>query len=58
MQAFINQVQPGATLPGGDISITVLNIAGCNGISNGNPPVVGGQGTSPVAVRLIAPPTS
>jgi len=57
MQAFINQVQPG-TGPGtgGDINITVLNIAGCAGASNGNTPVVGGTGTSPVPVRLIASP--
>lgn len=59
MQAFINGVEPGVSLDpnAGDIDITVLNISGCNATSNGNPPVVGGQGTSPVPVRLIAPPT-
>ena len=58
MQAFINGVEPGVSNDPnfGDINITLLNIAGCNGTSNGNPPVVGGQGTSPVAVRLIAAP--
>ena len=60
MQAFINLVQQGTVNPqfAGDINITVLNIAGCAGSSNGNPPVVGGSGTSPVPVRLIAPPTT
>ncbi len=59
MQAFINLVQQGTVNPqfAGDINITVLNIAGCAGTSNGNPPVVGGSGTSPVPVRLIAPPS-
>jgi hypothetical protein len=58
MQAFINLVQQGTVNPqfAGDINITVLNIAGCAGTSNGYPPVVGGSGTSPVPVRLIAPP--
>jgi Flp pilus assembly protein TadG len=57
MQAFINSVQAGGSLgvQPGDINITVLNISGCNGTSNGNPPVVGGTGTSPVPVRLINP---
>jgi len=60
MQAFINQVElvPLSHHHNGDINVTVLNIVGCNGTSNGNTPVVGGRGTSPVAVRLIAPPTS
>jgi hypothetical protein len=62
MQAFINLVQQNSVLPqfAGDINITVLNIAGCAGssASTGNPPVVGGSGTSPVPVRLITPPTS
>lgn len=59
MQAFINGVQQSSTLPQlvGDVNITVLNIAGCAGGSNGITPVVGGLGTSPVPVRLIAPPT-
>ena len=57
MQAFINDVEQ-HFLPkyAGDFNITVLNIAGCDGSSLGYPPVVGGQGTSPVAVRLVAAP--
>jgi len=55
MQVFINWVDPVFFRFGGNINVTVLNIAGCYGSSNGNPPVVGGRGTSPVAVRLIAP---
>jgi hypothetical protein len=58
MQAFINQVQSGGT-PGttaGDIQITVLNIAGCSATPNTANPVVGVSGTSPIPVRLIAPP--
>jgi Flp pilus assembly protein TadG len=58
LQAFINQVQSGATpwTKAGDINITVLNIAGCSATNNGANPVVGGAGTSPVPVRLITPP--
>jgi Putative Flp pilus-assembly TadE/G-like len=57
MQAFINQVNPGPSPPDpGSINITVLNIAGCSRTPNAAPPVVGGSGTSPVPVRLIAPP--
>jgi Putative Flp pilus-assembly TadE/G-like len=57
MQAFINQVQSGAFIPTtpGDINITVLNIAGCSTTPNGSNPVIG-SGTSPIPVRLIAPP--
>lgn len=57
MQAFINQVQDGS-IPNttvGDINITVLNMAGCSSTPNTAPPVVG-SGTSPIPVRLIAPP--
>ncbi len=56
MQAFINEVH-GGTHPG-DISVTVLNIAGCSNSSTniGVTPVVGASGTSPVPVRLITPP--
>jgi putative Flp pilus-assembly TadE/G-like protein len=61
LQAFINQVEPvptggGVPPPAGSINITVLNIAGCSGTSNGANPVVGGAGTSPIPVRLITPP--
>jgi Flp pilus assembly protein TadG len=57
MQAFIQQVHGGNNNNRkGDIEITVLNIAGCSTTPNAAPPVVGGSGTSPVPVRLIAPP--
>jgi hypothetical protein len=39
-----------AVLPG-EISVVVLNVAGCNPSSTGNP--ISGAGTSPVPVRLI-----
>lgn len=58
MQAFINQVHGGGNPHHqGDIDITVLNIAGCGSASTnlGVTPVIGGSGTSPVPVRLIAP---
>jgi hypothetical protein len=57
MQAFIKQVHGGGN-PNrkGDIEIIVLNIAGCSATPNAANPVVGGSGTSPVPVRLIAPP--
>jgi len=59
MQAFINDVEQHFNRQyAGDVNITVLNIVGCSGTSTGSPPVLGGRGTSPVAVRLIAPPTS
>lgn len=58
LQAFINEVEQ-AAVPGqysaGDINITVLNIVGCSSSPNTNPTVVGGQGTSPIPVRLITP---
>lgn len=60
LQAFINDVSA-ANPP--DIDITVLNVVGCsqnetNGNpGNGNNPVVGGMGTSPIPVRLVTPPT-
>jgi hypothetical protein len=60
LQAFINQVDPVSGVtgapPAGSINITVLNIAGCSSTNNGANPVVGGAGTSPVAVRLITSP--
>ena len=58
MQAFIEQVHGGGNAQHqGDIEITVLNIAGCGSASTnlGVTPVIGGSGTSPVPVRLIAP---
>jgi hypothetical protein len=58
LQAFINGVEPGfqAGSNPGDLNITVLNIIGCSSSPGAGPAVVGGQGTSPIAVRLITPP--
>jgi Putative Flp pilus-assembly TadE/G-like len=59
LQAFVNEVDVGGPLPlppPGSINIRVLNIAGCSPTNNGASPVVGASGTSPVPVRLIAPP--
>jgi hypothetical protein len=58
LQAFINEVHGGNPNHQGDISVTVLNIAGCSNSStnSGVTPVVGGSGTSPIPVRLITPP--
>lgn len=56
LQAFIQQVNPGPLPPAGSISITVLNISGCSSTNNSANPVVGGSGSSPVPVRLIASP--
>ncbi len=58
LQAFIDEVRGGNPAHQGDISVTVLNIAGCSNSStnSGATPVVGGSGTSPVPVRLITPP--
>ena len=60
LQAFIRGVEPGmpfGTPTPGNVNITVLNIVGCANpnVNSGNTPIVGGRGTSPVAVRLIAP---
>jgi len=58
LQAFINQVNGpggGSLPPPGSINVTVLNVVGCSLTNNGANPVVGGSGTSPVPVRLIAP---
>jgi hypothetical protein len=66
LQAFVNEVDMG---PGvqfvnhhGDVQITVMNVIGCssqetNGApGNGQSPVVGGNGASPLPVRLITTP--
>jgi hypothetical protein len=47
LQVFINSIDPN-----GNISVTVLNVAGCSNTAT-NPAVAG---TSPVPVRLITPP--
>jgi hypothetical protein len=58
LQAFINEVRGGNPNHQGDINVTVLNTAGCSNSStnSGVTPVIGDSGTSPVPVRLIAPP--
>jgi len=40
----------------GDVNITVLNVIGCSQTPNGNAPAIGGNGASPIPVRLITPP--
>jgi len=56
LQAFINFVADGT---GGttadDLNVTVLNVVGCGTTNNGATPIQGGNGTSPIPVRLITP---
>jgi hypothetical protein len=62
LQAFVNSVDD--LLPGGsgdghhsDVNITVLNVIGCSQTPNtGIAPAIGGNGASPIPVRLITPP--
>jgi hypothetical protein len=54
LQAFVNQVNTDNLA--GDVNITVLNVIGCSQTPNGNAPVIGGNGASPIPVRLITPP--
>jgi len=60
LQAFVNQVKdldPAGNSHHGDVSITVLNVIGCSQTPNtGIPPAIGGNGASPIPVRLITPP--
>jgi len=58
LQAFVNSVDMGAAYGGhhGDVSITVMNVIGCSQTPNANNPVVGGNGASPIPVRLITTP--
>ena len=67
LQAFVNCVEDGVHKkcdPGitsgstaGDINIQILNVIGCSSSpSITAPPVTGGNGTSPIPVRLITPP--
>jgi len=60
MQAFVNSLHDFGTGNFHDtINITILNIVGCSNtpVANaGNPVIVGGNGNSPIAVRLVAPP--
>jgi hypothetical protein len=51
LQVFINSVDPSGN---GNLTVTVLNVAGCgNSVSSGTPYL---SGTSPVPIRLITPP--
>jgi len=50
LQAFITGV---GGVGGNHVHVQILNVAGCGTTSNGAVPVVGGNGTSPVPVRLI-----
>jgi Putative Flp pilus-assembly TadE/G-like len=56
LQAFVNEVDMNVGGHRGDVYITVLNVIGCSQTPNGNTPVVGGNGASPIPVRLITPP--
>jgi len=59
LQAFVNSVDdnnPGGAGHHGDINIRVLNVIGCSETPNGIPPAIGGNGASPIPVRLITPP--
>jgi len=50
LQAFVEQIDVN-----NNIQVKVLNVAGCSQTSNGAPPIIGGNGTSPIPVRLITP---
>jgi hypothetical protein len=57
LQAFVNSVDDlGAANHHGDVNITVLNVIGCSQTPVGQNPVIGGNGASPIPVRLITPP--
>jgi hypothetical protein len=57
LQAFVNSVDDlGVAGHHGDVNITVLNVIGCSQTPNGNAPAIGGNGASPIPVRLITPP--
>ncbi|HTZ97999.1 MAG TPA: pilus assembly protein TadG-related protein [Terriglobales bacterium] len=63
LQGFINFVgyDTGVGSPNanyGDLNITVMNVVGCSQTTNGNPPVVGGNGVSTIPIRLITTPTT
>ncbi len=53
LQVFINQAYAN---PDGNVSVTVLNVAGCGNGASGNVASTAITGTSPVPVRLITPP--
>jgi hypothetical protein len=57
LQAFVNSVDDqGVDGHHSDVNITVLNVIGCSQTPNGNAPAIGGNGASPIPVRLITPP--
>lgn len=49
LQVFINSINTAT----GDVTVTVLNVAGCSNTATTSTPTV--SGTSPVPVRLITP---
>jgi hypothetical protein len=56
LQAFVNEADDlGVARHHGDISVTVMNVIGCSQTPNGSSPVIGGNGASPIPVRLISP---
>jgi len=55
-QAFIQAVSDQGNQRHSAVYITILNVVGCGQSPNTNPVVVGGNGNSPIAVRLVAPP--
>ena len=55
VQLFLNPTGAAALESNGQISTTVINMAGCAGTSGGATAILG-NGASPVAVRLISPP--
>lgn len=58
LQVFINYVSDGTDGANpGDINVSVMNAVGCSSTPNAIPPapIVGGNGTSTIPVRLISP---
>lgn len=51
LQVFINSVDTSNTSTGGNVNVTVLNVAGCGDSSPGTPV----HGSTPVPIRLITP---
>jgi len=54
MQAFVEQIGGGPS--GRDIQVRLLNLAACGHTNNGSSPVLGGNGTATVPVRLVTTP--
>ena len=53
LQVFLNST--GNPMPGPQVPVTIINLAGCGTGATGTPPILG-NGASPVTVRLISPP--